>query len=201
MTRDDSVSRWIEEVKLGNPDGAQAIWERDFPQLVRLARDRLCGVPQRSADEEDVALSALDSFCRAAEAGRFPDLADREGLWRLLARMTARKVTDLVRHEGRQGRGGGHVVGESAFPAADSTWGEPGLGRLAGSDPSPEIAAIVAEETQRLLGELEPELQRIALAKMEGYTNPEIAVRLQISVRTVERRLHLIRRIWEQELA
>jgi len=93
------------------------------------------------------------------------------------------------------------VVGESAFPAADSTWGEPGLGSLAGSDPSPEIAAIVAEETQRLLGELEPELQRIALAKMEGYSNPEIAVRLQISVRTVERRLHLIRRIWEQELA
>jgi hypothetical protein len=31
--------------------------------------------------EEDVALSALESFCRHDGLGRFPQLLDREGLW------------------------------------------------------------------------------------------------------------------------
>ena len=54
-----------------------------------------------------MALSAFDSFCRSAEQGRFPDLADRDSLWRLLVVMTARKATHLRRDEGRQKRGGG----------------------------------------------------------------------------------------------
>ena len=57
------------------------------------------------ADEEDVALSVLDSFCRAAQDGRFPDLADREGLWRLLLHKTVHKAIDLARHEKRLRRG------------------------------------------------------------------------------------------------
>ncbi len=97
MSSDDSVSRWIDEVKKGNHAAAEALWERYFPRLVRFARGRLRGLPRRAADEEDVALSALDSFCRAAEHGRFPNLADRDGLWRLLLQMTARKAADVVR--------------------------------------------------------------------------------------------------------
>ena len=84
MSSDDSFSRWIDEVKQGNSSAAERIWAQCFPQLVLFARDRLRGLPRRAADEEDVALSAMDSFFRAAERGRFPDLADRDGLWRLL---------------------------------------------------------------------------------------------------------------------
>lgn len=60
-----SVTRWIEGVKEGDPAAAQALWDRYFAKLVRLARQKLEDVPCRMADEEDVVLSAFDSFCRA----------------------------------------------------------------------------------------------------------------------------------------
>jgi hypothetical protein len=65
------------------------------------------------ADEEDVALSAFDSFCRGAEKGRFPRLQDCDDLWQLLFMITTRKAADLVEHERRQKRGGGLVLDEA----------------------------------------------------------------------------------------
>ncbi len=200
VAAEESITHWIEEVKRGNPAAAEVIFARYFPQLVRLAREKLRGVPGRMADEEDVALSALDSFCRAAEQGCFPDLADRHGLWRLLFRQTARKAVDLARHERREIRGGGRVRGEAALDGSRPESAEPGLARVAGDDLSPEFAAMMADQCRRLLGRLEPHLQALALAKMEGYSNEEIALRTQRSLRTVERRLQLIRRIWQEEM-
>jgi hypothetical protein len=63
---------------------------------------KLLGAPRGMADEEDVALSAFDSFCRGAEQGRFPQLSDRDDLWRLLFVITERKAIDLVNHEKAQ---------------------------------------------------------------------------------------------------
>jgi hypothetical protein len=110
MSSDGSVTRWIDQLQLGDPAAVQQLWQRYFQRLVGLARKKLANAPRRVADEEDVALSAFDSFCRNAEQGRFPDLADRDGLWRLLVVMTARKAGHLRRDQGRQKRGGGQLV-------------------------------------------------------------------------------------------
>jgi DNA-directed RNA polymerase specialized sigma24 family protein len=189
----------IHAVKQGDPAAAEHIWQQCFPQLVRFARHRLRGLPRRAADEEDVALSALDSFFRAAERGRFPDLADRDGLWRLLMQMTARKAVDLVRHESRRLRGGGHVIEESLVGDGGSSTGGHGLADVPDDALGPEMANLLLEECRRLLAQLEPELQQVALAKMDGYNNDEIARQLDCSIRTIERRLHLIRSIWERD--
>ena len=114
MTSDGSVTHWIREIQVGNRTVAQDLWERYFAKLVQLARVELYGAKRQAADEEDVALSVFDSFCRAAEKGRFPDLADRDSLWRLLVRMTARKSVDLRRHETRLRRGGPTKTGGSS---------------------------------------------------------------------------------------
>src|SRR5262249_10517796 len=106
MSADGSVTRWLGQLRTGDPAAAQQLWERYFRRLVGLARKKLQGTPRRAADEEDVALSAFDSFCRNAERGRFPRLADRDSLWRLLMLMTARKAAHLLRDQGRQKRGG-----------------------------------------------------------------------------------------------
>jgi DNA-directed RNA polymerase specialized sigma24 family protein len=45
------------------------------------------------------------------------------------------------------------------------------------------------------------DLQAIAVAKLEGYTNEEIATRTGSALRSVERKLKLIRDIWEKETA
>jgi len=101
MCSEGLVTHWFEQLREGDSVAAQALWERYFPKLVRLAREKLRQVPCRVADEEDVALSALDSFFHAAREGRFPNLTDRDDLWRLLLQMTAWKVVDMKRRETR----------------------------------------------------------------------------------------------------
>ena len=115
---DFSVSRWIVGAKAGESAAVRALWQRYFQQLVCLARQKLAGTSRRAADEEDVALSAFASFCRAAEEGRFPDLAARDDLWRLLMRLTARKAVDQARREGAAKRGGGQSTGNRCWPRA-----------------------------------------------------------------------------------
>jgi DNA-directed RNA polymerase specialized sigma24 family protein len=199
MSANESVSQWLQLLQAGNPAAAQPLWERYFHRLAGLARAKLQGQPRRAADEEDVALSAFASFCRGAEAGRFPQLSDRDDLWRLLFTLTERKAFNLVRDQRRQKRGGGAVRGESGLCRPDDS-AAAGLEQIAGREPTPEFAAQVAEECRRLLDRLDDaELRAIAVWKMEGETTPQIAARLGYALSTVERRLRLIRQIWESE--
>jgi len=201
MRPEASVTQWLDRLKAGDPGAAQKLWERYFRRLVGLARKKLRAAPRRAADEEDVALSAFDSFCRGAGQDRFPRLYDRLDLWQLLVLLTARKAADMAQHERRQKRGGGAVLDEAALPRpADSSAPEGPLERIEGPEPTPAFAAQVAEEYGRLLERLDsPELRAVAMLKVEGYGNEEIAARLGCGLRTVERRLRLIRSIWEQE--
>jgi len=189
MSADGSVSRWLDQLQRGEPGAAEQLWQRYFLRLVGLARKKLQGGQCRAADEEDVALSAFDSFCRNAEAGRFPQLTDRDSLWRLLMVLTTRKATHLLRDEGRQKRGGG-------VPAVGESEEDHLLDQVLSREPSPDFAAQVAEEYQRLLEALDDaELEAVALGRMEGYTVDEIAGRLGCAPRSVKRKLQLIRGI------
>jgi DNA-directed RNA polymerase specialized sigma24 family protein len=195
MPSPGSITALLDQLKCGDHEAARLIWERFYPRLVALARKKFQGASARVADEEDAALSAFDSFCRRAEQGQFPDLADRDGLWALLVAITARKVADQIRHGHREKRGGGRVHGDSAVPAADdSTPG--GFDRFPDDGPSPDEAALLAEEVELLLGRIpDRALRQVAVWKMEGYTNAEIAARMGCSLPTVERRLAIIRQL------
>ena len=190
-----SVTHWIGALKAGDDEAAQRLWERYFDELVRLARAKLGGLPRGEADEEDVALSAFHSFCRGAARGRFPRLDDRHDLWPLLVTITARKVLDQAERLNRKKRGGGRVRGESDVHGGDPEASGTGLDRVVGREPTPAFAAMVTDECRRLLEALGDEtLRRIALLRMEGYNDPEIAARLGCGLRTVGRKLELIRK-------
>lgn len=194
-----SVTRWIGQLKGGDPDAAQPLWERYFDRLVRLARQKLVSGRRRGGDEdeEDAALSAFDSFCAGAARGRFPLLGDREDLWRLLVVITARKAGAQAQRRRAQKRGGDlHRVEAAAEQDDDGLV----LEQLAGPEPTPEFAAMVAEEYERLLEALgDDDLRRVAVWRLEGLTNDEIADRLGCARRTVARRLDLIRKIWSSD--
>jgi DNA-directed RNA polymerase specialized sigma24 family protein len=201
MSSRGSVTAWIGELKAGEASAAQPLWERYFRRLVALARTKLHATPRRAADEEDVALSAFDSFCRAAQDGRFSRLHDRDDLWPLLVVLTLRKARHLARDERRAKRGGGGVLDEAALSSRPgSTGGDVGLEQVLGREPTPEFAAQVAEQCQRLMDRLgHDDLRTIAQRKMENYSIGEIASQLGCVPRTVRRRLQRIRSIWENE--
>ena len=163
-----------------------------YPRLVLLARKRLVGLPRKMKDEEDVALSALNSFFKAAEMGRFPDLRDQDDLWKLLCSITIRKTIDVRRYEERRPK-----IGESCFQNPANLHG--GLHELPADEDESAFAHQMSEELEFRLGKLPPDLQQLAVAKLEGYSNPEISEKMGIALRTVERRIHLIRRKWESD--
>jgi RNA polymerase sigma factor (sigma-70 family) len=201
MATTGSVTHWLHRLETSDPDAAQRLWERYVEQLVRRAGRALRVAPRRAADEEDVVQSAFDSFFQGFARGRFPQLKDRDNLWALLVCITERKASDLVQHERRQKRGGGRIVDEAALqgPAA-SSGAETQINQIIGHEPAPEFAALVAEEYRRLLDRLgDGDFRQIAIWKMEGYTNAEIAAKIDCAVPTVERRLNRIRKLWEQE--
>jgi RNA polymerase sigma factor (sigma-70 family) len=198
MSSAGSVTQWLEELRAGNRDAARPLLDRYFPRLLGLARKRLQGVRLAAADEEDVAQSAFNSFCQGVARGHFPHLEDRDKLWALLVVITARKALDLRQKQQRLKRGGGNVGGESVL---DEVFGDEegaaGILQVAGAEATPEQEAAEAEAVGRLLGLLpKDELRRVAVAKLEGLSNAEIAAELGYSDATVERRLKLIRAVW-----
>jgi DNA-directed RNA polymerase specialized sigma24 family protein len=195
---DGSITRWIAGVKSGDLAAAQPLWERYFARMADLARVRLRRSSRRgrdaASDEEDAALSAFDSLCAGLARGKFPQLSDRDDLWRLLVVITTRKVSAQARRRLRQKRGGGQVQPASDFAELDSE--DDVLARAVGSEPTPEFAAMVAEEYQALLDRLDDDvLRKVAILRMEGFTTDSIAERLGCARRTIARQLALIRRI------
>jgi DNA-directed RNA polymerase specialized sigma24 family protein len=181
-----SVTIWLGRLRGGDPEAADRLWERYFRRLQGLARLKLPAALRQNGSDEDVALAAFASLWRGTEAGRFPELASREHLWRLLVVITARKAYRAARTEGR----------ERAAPAPE--WE---LEAVLARDPEPGFEAQAAEECQRLMALLgDAQLEAVARWRMDGLTVPEIATRLDCSPRTVNRKLQLIQALWAGEV-
>jgi DNA-directed RNA polymerase specialized sigma24 family protein len=199
MSSTGSVTHWLRQLRQGDQAAAQPLWEAYFKRLVERARRRLAGRPRPAADEEDVVLSAFDSFCRGAEQGRFPRLDDRQDLWRLLVVITDRKAWKLVNRQPGPQSGGGKVLDQAALEGGDSAREGGGLDQLEGREREPWRDLVVEEEFRRLMEDLgDDQLRTIALLKMESHTVQEIAAKLGCAPRTIDRRLGLIRSIWKK---
>lgn len=193
---DHSVTLLIEKLKAEDPEAAHQIWRRYFDRLLPLARARLRGRSDGAADEHDVLISVFDRFFRAAKEDRFARLQDRDDLWQILLMLTERKATDLHRRATAAKRGGNDArPGTPRHNGAD-------VAELADSTPGPEFAAAFNDSLARAITRLTDEKTReVALLRMEGYENREIAERLAISLSSVERKLRVIREVWQTEFA
>jgi DNA-directed RNA polymerase specialized sigma24 family protein len=201
--QDGSVTHWIDALKQGQHEAAEALWRRYYERAVAVARRRLGASPTRTTDDaEDVALSAFYGLCAGAAQGQFEQLNDRVDLWQLLTAITVKKSLGRLQWLGRLKRGGGRT---SAAPStsnggdqANSDGGDP-LPLVLSKEPTPECAAIIEEQFQELLEALaDPTLRQIALWRMDGLSNAEIADKMGCVLRTVERKIERIRLIWEQ---
>lgn len=188
MAESTAVSRWVILLKQGQIEAAQPLWERYYSKLVNLARARL-GKP--GADHETVAASALNSFFFAIKKGRFPQLSDRNNLWKLLVFITGQKIVNYRRYENAKKRQRGEISKDDEL-----------IRQAVSREPTPLFAAMVAEEFQRLLDSLgDIKLQQVAVWKMEGLTNEEIAQRMNCAVRSVSNKLNLIRKVLQEDVS
>lgn len=186
-----SVTTWLGRLRAGSTEAAEQLWVRYFDRLVVLAHQRLLSLPSEQVDSEDVALSVLKSLCLGAVAGRFASVSDRHELWCLLVAMTHRKV---VEQASREAAANGATLLESKRADLD-------LDAWPAEEPTPEQIAMLAEESARLIGILPGDVtRRVAKLRLEGWSNVEIASNVGVSLRSVERKLQLIRERWSQDL-
>lgn len=196
MSDSSSVTLWAEKLRDGDTEGAQKLWECFFARMVALARHRLRGAARQMADEEDVALSAFLSFCEGLPRERFPRVDSREDVWQILVMLTVQKANRLRRDQQRLKRGGKPSEDKSGS-AKDAC---PPIEEIVGAEPDPALVALFSEELQARLQALpDDQIRQIVQLKLEGCTNPEIAVKIDSTLRTVERRLQVIRRVWQSE--
>jgi RNA polymerase sigma factor (sigma-70 family) len=198
MERQGSVTGMLLGLRSANPvvrdAAARQIWDRYFRDLLMLARKNLDKRIRLRADEEDVAQSMFKSFCLRQQRGEF-DLAGRDELWKLLVTITLRKACNAAKAQRRDKR---DVSRERTLSGGEETQ-SPGwvLEQMEDSEPSPAVAAELNEALERRLQALgDPELREIALWRLQGESNREIAGRLDCTERSVERRLARIRSLW-----
>jgi DNA-directed RNA polymerase specialized sigma24 family protein len=200
--RDPTITDFLNEFRGGDSNAFDELWNHFFARLVEEARGRLRhGLRLNGSDEEDVVLSALNSFHRRARRGDFPRLADRDDLWVQLVTLTYQKIVDHRRRDRALKRGGSHTVTEADLAARAGDDGV-GLGAIVGREPDPAFIALVTEECRCLLDALgDDTLREVALLKMGMFTHQEIADKFGRSLSWVNRKLDLIRSIWEDSAA
>jgi len=193
-----SVTNWLAGLKAGDAEATGRLAARYWSSLESLARDQLKNSSRSVADEEDIVVSVLKSLCRRAAAGGFGDVSNREELWWLLLAITKRKVISEIRRQRAQKRGLTKLTRNAIAP--NDSWQFP-LDYLVGEAPTPETLVSLHEQYDRLLGQLRDDtFRRIVVWRMEGYSSQEIAERLGIAKRSIERKLALVRKKWIQEI-
>ena len=177
-----------------NQSYSEEIWNRYFQRLLSFAKVQMKGMPKVTSDEEDITLSVLKSVCLSLrnEASHFGRNEDGSDLWGLLVLICKRKIANLYAYQNRLKRD---------VSKSESLNDSPGLlNEIQSREIRPEFLAEFNERVELLFSSLEKDmLKEVAMSKVQGYTNEEIAQRLGCSLSTIERKLRLIREIWSRE--
>ena len=168
---------------------AEEVIELYYARLVRLAKKKLSALPPQVADEEGAVISALRSFFSGIQNGKFPNVKNEDDLWRLLATITARKSIRQMRAHWKQSGEADKVIRVSDIQ------------HLLPTEPSVDEELAIMEEFEHLTSNLNDEtLNKIVCMRLEGFETLEIAERLGIHVRSVQRKLNLVKTKWAEHL-
>ncbi len=192
-----SITRAIVDLGAQDDQAAEKIWRRFFQQLGQYVETRIGQRHRRHFDEQDVVNSAFFVLFDGIKKGRFAQLCNRDELWQLLTLIAARKACNARKFFDRKKRGGGKVLGGSALSAVARDQLVGFLTTAAQNDNYEHLEKTSDDMIRALPDE---SLRRIALLRLAGHSNSEIASQMGCVTRTVERKLHLIRLIWGREI-
>jgi RNA polymerase sigma factor (sigma-70 family) len=174
----DLLNAWRE----GSEQAAEILVRRYMVRLTAMARSRLSRKLARRIDAEDAVLSAWRSFFVAADDGRLTVPQD-DNLWPLLVTLTLRK---LARHAAR------HTAQRRSVDDEQSLDHEPASQTVFAREPSPDEAALGADELQSLMGSLDRSDREILSRRLQGQSQATIAAAMNVAERTVRRNLQRI---------
>ncbi len=196
---DGSVTKWIEELKGGSSPVHAGVWGRYFLRLANFVEAGMAKTPGRAVGGEDVASQVLETVCRKVAVGQFPDLRVRGDLWNLLLKVAKRKLASQTRLELRQKRGGGRVVLETDLGVYQNEAFD--MDDIAGTEPTLDSVISLRDSCNYLIEMVlrDDKSRQVARLKLEGLTNEEIAKKIGVTSRTVDRKLRLIRNLWAEE--
>lgn len=178
----------FQRIKGGDDDAFTELYQTLKERLKEVAQRKIkiIGAPTQATDEDDIVDSVFMRFRKRAMGDYFSDYSDRKALWFLLVKITHDRVIGLARYEGSAKRDKSRTASlegntiESFQQSAD--------------------ALVQLQDTLRfLLENLENDkfrLREIAGYVLQEYPKPEIAERIGISTRTVERRIELLKKRW-----
>ena len=186
----------------GDEQAIAQIVEQSMERLKQRISRRLPPGLRRHTDEDDVAQSVMNSFiCGVRDRERFKKLQDTNDLWQILGMLTKQKIAKHVRRNQAQKRGSGSLRGESIFYRPDQEGLAPGLDGIANQLAGVSEEIVHSEDFDQLLQTLDNDhLREIAVFKLDGFSHEEIAERMQMSVRSVGRKLDVIRDLWRHKI-
>lgn len=183
MTHNHSITALLSGVKQADCDAVHALFTRCYNRLADISDKKLGGARRRSFDHDDVANSAFCDFLTRAATGDFRRLKNREDVWQILTLLVGDKIRDHLRHEGRAKRGGG----EPGVPLED-------IAEAVAALDEPSLDVEITDAKQFFLEKLPSDDHREVVELLaEGQTHEEIALKLGLSLRTVDRRIEDIR--------
>jgi RNA polymerase sigma factor (sigma-70 family) len=192
-----SVTQVIHQLRSDDPrerdEAARLLWEHYFRELLALAHGHLGRRIRQKVGAEDLLQSVYASVCRRQQRGDF-ELYDRDDFWRLLVTITLNKARNAANYHQRAKR---DVRRTEPLPTIEDGSEAGAEWTLAATGPTPDEAVALAEELDQRVRSLDnPLLMQVALKKLEGLTNKEIAEELNYTERTIERKLDAIRKKW-----
>jgi len=187
ITAEQLLRRW----QSGDEDAARQLFDLYSHKLAAVAQRNLSHRLGSRVDGDDIVQSVFRTFFRRSVEGEFQVTSSTE-LWRLLVKITLAKVRSQARHHTTIKR---NIYAETSDPR-DGWFVE-----AMSSEPGPEEAAMMLDQTRAVLSGLPDKYADILALRLEGHARTEIADRLGVSRQTVHRVLALLQERMERLLS
>lgn len=177
--------------RAGDEAAARRLFDSYVDRLVALARRRISQRLASRLDPEDIVQSVFRTFFGRLKKGQFC-IEDQDDLCKLLVRITVHKSLQQVAFHKAAKRD----------PNQETCQGDQSqerLQELLARDPSPEEAVAFVDHLEQFLNRLRPQERQILEMRLQGYSNDEIAQKLDIYDRKIRRVIERIRGLAEQE--
>jgi len=175
----------IDRLSRGEPEAIRWLWGQANERLLPYVRSKVKSIGDRALDAEDVLIAVFSRLCSSLQKNAFANLQAMDDLWTVLMVLTKRQLATEARRQTATKRGG--RMTRRSWSAAHDTHRASATATFVYRDTLSQAIADLGVD----------ELREVALLRIEGHDNSEIAARLNVSLRTVERRISIIRERWK----